>query len=1081
MPNVPLPPLAKPLETIVHGHLHEALQQFLKRLREAVMDQDLRSSTSQDLQACEDFLRFCNLYGAQAIGNTCSAIAQGLTQPTSNWSEHADKLSEWRLVGDDEVDDLLSARRMARQLRESLGSVELTVCRCLNRLHKSPMLISDNPLSLDFLVRRLQVAFRLRGQPLSVRRLFQEQVGSYLGELLQPYFKALAEAFESHGVTPLHELARPVRTERGAHPLRTQGQAAYDAVQQLRQTLTSVRPSTHELRPDLHSVSPREALLELREQPPPGGGWDPWALLQSLNQLGCQLSEHQREDTQLVTEVFQALNRSPNLAPALKPALQRLLLPVLSATLDDSGAIANRNHPVRVTLDRLLRLCDYCEPPNKVLEARLLDLVNRIVGEADRGDGVFLVCDSELDELSAIQQRAYRRSAERLKQLHRGRDLLENAQREVQKALAGIYGDPTPKLLLDWLEAGWRDLLVHDWLCAPGHNHAWSGDLGLTQLLADRLREAARSANGIAQRGYAYQIEHLLKVLRKRMDEFSAGNVMTSHLIGRLERQLSGAEPVEWTETPGKLLELPASAPVPARLQRWRERVEALNEGDCLKTREGQRLQLIWGNPQMDHYVLADAQGIEVGSYGLAELCGMLADGILLVSDRESDDESLVQITLQDIVGRLYGEIAHARSHDELTGLHNRRSFEAAMARSLSSDSSPAFILAHIDQFSLINGHAGPLAGDACLRQLSECLQQCLPGASCLARIGGVEFAAILPGCEERRAAELAEGLRAVAEAKGFTWEGQQLGVTLSIGVVEANATRHDVSNLLCDLQAACTAAKVAGRNRVHCFSMSTDDAAIGLQAIAARVDDIVEREDLSLRVQQIAPAAADSEELPHYELLLVMQNDLLLQDFIAAAERYQRMNKVDRWVLRRIFAELARQPQIWSRCSGLSINLSGCSLNDDKLLGFIESLFERFPVDPRRICFELTETAAVANLAKTADLVRHLQRIGCTFSLDDFGVGFSSFDYLKRLPVDYVKIDGSFVKEIARSRGDLAMVRSINEVAHALGRRTVAEYVETPAIRQQLLEMGVDYVQGYGVQKPVMLDRWLRQETTPA
>ncbi|WP_256573193.1 EAL domain-containing protein [Pseudomonas sp. CC6-YY-74] len=318
--------------------------------------------------------------------------------------------------------------------------------------------------------------------------------------------------------------------------------------------------------------------------------------------------------------------------------------------------------------------------------------------------------------------------------------------------------------------------------------------------------------------------------------------------------------------------------------------------------------------------------------------------------------------------------------------------------------------------------------------------------------------------------------MRRAVEEEGFAWDGSRHGLTLSIGVVEA-ADQHDVSNLFCDLQAACNIAKEAGRNRVHCFDRAADDDRIGLQAIAARIDDIVERENLSLRVQQIAPAAPDSSELPHYELLLVMQNELLLQDFIAAAERYHRMTKVDRWVLTRIFSELERHPQLWTRCSSISINLSGSSLNDDRLLGFIESLFERYAVDPRNICFELTETAAVANLAKTADLVRHLQRAGCTFAIDDFGVGFSSFDYLKRLPVDYVKIDGSFVKEIERSPSDLAMVRSINEVAHALGRRTIAEYVETPSIRALLAEMGVDYVQGFGVQKPRGLGDWLSDE----
>ena len=332
-----------------------------------------------------------------------------------------------------------------------------------------------------------------------------------------------------------------------------------------------------------------------------------------------------------------------------------------------------------------------------------------------------------------------------------------------------------------------------------------------------------------------------------------------------------------------------------------------------------------------------------------------------------------------------------------------------------------------------------------------------------------------LPGYDESQALALAERLRTEVESQGFVWEGHRHGLSLSIGVVEASS-RHDVANVISDLQSASNSAKQEGRNRVHCYREAQDGEHSGLLAIGARVDDIVEREELSLRLQQIAPLAVDSHELPHYELLLVMENDLQLVDFIAAAERYQRMPKVDRWVLKRIFSELERHPQVWQHSSSISINLSGSSLNDDKLLGFIESLFEQHAVEPSRICFELTETAAVANLAKTADLVRHLQLAGCSFSIDDFGVGFSSFDYLKRLPVDYVKIDGSFVREIEHSASDLAMVRSINEIAHALGRKTIAEYVESASIRERLLELGVDYVQGYGVEKPRPLEQWLTQ-----
>ncbi|WP_255838543.1 DUF1631 family protein [Pseudomonas benzenivorans] len=1007
------------------------------------------------------------------MSRTCEVIGRSLSQEAVDRPEILKNLSAWRLVDDEEVEDLLLARRIVNRLREHVGGLEGRVCACFNRLLGHYVADAEHPLSLEFLIRQLQTGLYLRKQPVAVRSLFQAEAIRVLSTALVPYLEALAAEFEAARVEPLPLPKLLMRTRSSPRtPAPVDSAAAYRAILQLRQAVPGGVPASVDGEQGAGLLPVNEALTALLARPAPVNGWDAETLLSKLSQQGCRLTPRQHEETHLVSEVFQALNRQAELAPTLRPVLQRLLLPVLTATLQEPGAISDAGHPVRASLDRILRLSDYCEPPNKVLESRLEQLVGRIVGEF-RGDvSVFSACDAELDELLNMQQRAYRRSAERVMQSHRGRDILETAQRMVAGKLARLFGERVPKLLLEWLDVGWRDLLVHEQLSTREEKDSWRGDWALTELLAQRLREAAEGHAG-AEGGWAYEIEHLLKILRRRMDEFSAGHFQHASVVLGMREQLLGIKPVELVEPPS----LPAPvATVTEGLQRWREQIEELKQGDWLQTADGQPRQLIWRNPQMDHYVLVDAQGGEVGSYGMAELAGQLADGTLLIGDTGGEGQSLVQRTLQDMVGRLYREIAHARSHDELTGLINRRSFEGALAESLSATDAPAFLMAHIDQFSLINGHAGPVAGDACLRQVASRLQQWLPSASCVARVGGVEFAAVLPACGEVRAAEMAETLRLAIEAEGFEWQGHRHGLTLSIGVVEA-AERHDVANLFFDLQSACNAAKDSGRNRVHCFSAAADDGRAGLMAIAARVDDIVEREDLSLRVQQIAPASPDSAELPHYELLLVMQNELPLQDFIAAAERYHRMTKVDRWVLRRIFIELERHPQLWERCSGLSINLSGSSLNDDRLLGFIESLFERYAVDPRHICFELTETAAVANLAKTADLVRHLQRSGCTFSIDDFGVGFSSFDYLKRLPVDYVKIDGSFVKEIERSPSDLAMVRSINEIAHALGRRTVAEYVETPSIRARLAEMGVDYVQGFGVQRPRPLGDWLREE----
>lgn len=1060
--------LAEALIAVVRERLPEALRELLRALELALAEQRLRAFSNQEAQACDEFLRVCTRQGEWLQASVSATICRYLPQCHAAQPVQAGEHDEWSLVDDTEVEDMLLARRLVRILRESIGSLEWRACGCLNRLGGQHRVDADHPLSLEFLLRQIQAGLRLRDQPEAIRNLFLTQAGQTLADALQLYFQELVTQFDRHRITPLPEPESPALGRRCLVSREAPGDATWRAMR----SLQGVSNPRGEAGIALASAVPlADALSALYRQPAPSQGWSARQLLDQFEAQGCQLSSRQREDTQLVSEVFHSLAQETRVAEGLKPALQRLLLPVLEAALQEPAAIADSNHPVRASLDRVLRLCDQCEPPNKALESRLESVIEQMVEAPE----AFTAHDAELDELLQQQQRAYRHAAERVMQQHRGHDILEKARADVAAAVTGLVGDQVPKLLLEWMDAGWRDLLVNELIRLGGEDYSWRVDLALTSLLAKRLQEGGVEQDGVDAVARTYDVDHLLQILKRRMDEFVVGHFQYSSVLDQLRLQLLGEAAVEYVPRPPAE---PQPASVPIEQQRWLECLEALKEGDWLHADDGQVLQLIWCNPQMDHYVLVDDQGREAGSYKRTDMVEMLAGGRLMPGEPAGVGESLIQRTLQDMVGRLYREIAHARSHDELTGLLNRSSFDGVVAQALAAPAPVAFLMLHIDQFSLINSHAGPVAGDACLRQVAAALAEQLPRESPLARLGGVEFAAVLPACSGEQAMSRAEAIGAAVEAQGFTWEGHRHGLTLSAGVVEA-AERHNVANLLCDLHAACSVAKEGGRNRVHRFDHEADEARTGLLAIAARVDDIVEREDLSLRVQQIAPTDPDALEMPHYELLLVMQNELLLQDFIAAAERYGRMTKVDRWVLRRIFSELERSPQVWEHSSGLSINLSGSSLNDDKLLGFIESLFERYAVDPRHICFELTETAAVANLAKTADLVRHLQRAGCTFSIDDFGVGFSSYDYLKRLPVDYVKIDGSFVKEIEHSSGDLAMVRSINEIAHALGRRTIAEYVETPSIRARLHELGVDYVQGFGVQHPRTLDDWLRAEAT--
>jgi diguanylate cyclase (GGDEF)-like protein len=1057
------------LTQLVAQFLPPCLCELLDATTQALQEQRIRANTNSEEQTFTDFIRLCTTQRERIITETVKVLQLRITAPQNLPTPPLppSSMDDWNLVDDAEVEEQLSMRRLVRVLRESLGTLERDNCARFNRINGASNKDLDNPLSLEFLLRTLLTRLRLRQQAPAVRDIVYA-TAPVLAAMLLTYFKQVDALFKQFKIEPMADLSPvpspPKRNTASAHSI---AGAPYQAIQQLR-AVEANSPAPVANPGTVDRAALQFAIATLQEQMPGQQAWSPDRFVEQLHQAGAHLSPRQYTDAGLVAELFQHLEQQAVIAPGVKPALRRLMAPVAQAAILEPAAFADPQHPVRATLDKLMRLCDFSEPSNPALEQRVEQLIDGIVSNYCGNSSVFSDCDQQLEQLLAVQQRAYSNNAERVMQYHRGRDKLEQAREEVSQALAQLFAQQAPQVLLEWLDAGWRELLVHELLRQGERGTDWQDDFAIIRQLNSWLLAENDGATDHVERDY--EVDNVLDLLRKRTENLLPGQYRHMPILQKLQQQLRGEQPVSLQPFDPVIVRKHLTA-IPPNQQRWHERVQELLVGDWLMTDTGQHLQLIWANPLTEHYVLADRQGREVGTFTAQQLMQNLANG--WIGAPAPDAQGVIQDHLEGIVGKLYRDIAHVRSHDEITGLLNRRSFEASVAQILAGADNYAFIYAHIDQFSLLNSSCGHLAGDSYLKQVSALLRSQMPKSAVIARIGGADFAIALDKTDGGHAYQLADHLRASIESQAFDWQGHSHGVTMSLGLV-LTSERHDVINVFCDLQMACNAAKEAGRNRVHIYEEQTDGAGTGLMAIAGRVDGIVERGELSLRLQQIAPAQLDHEQLPHYEVLLVMQNDLNLLDFISAAERYNRMTKVDRWVLKTIFSNLAQHPEFWQHCSGVSINLSGSSLNDDKLLGFIEALFAQYPLPAERICFELTETTAVANLTKTADFVRHLQKFGCTFSIDDFGTGFSSYEYLKRLPVDFVKIDGGFVKEIERSPSDLAMVRSINEIAHVLGRKTIAEYVETASIRQQLAEMGIDYVQGYGVERPRPLSELL-------
>lgn len=451
-----------------------------------------------------------------------------------------------------------------------------------------------------------------------------------------------------------------------------------------------------------------------------------------------------------------------------------------------------------------------------------------------------------------------------------------------------------------------------------------------------------------------------------------------------------------------------------------------------------------------------------------------VACSVATIRDDEEEMLGTVMVLRDASTARKHAaELEYQATHDHLTGLLNRREFERRLSGLLESAAthSHAVMFLDLDQFKVVNDTCGHAAGDELIRSVGTALKQQLRAAHILARLGGDEFGVVLPECGIDEALRVAEDLREAVTVIRLPWDQRLLTTGVSIGVVDVDATQTSTWDIMKAADVACYMAKEKGRNRVHqyCLEDQLQSTTHTQMEWVARVKAALEHDRFRLYAQQIKSLkeGGPGEEV-HVELLLRMLDEsggvIPPAYFIGAAERFNLMPLVDRWVIRRAFEAIAAGhlvANVWS------INLSGASLGDEDLFAYIVQQQQRCGISFQSVCFEITETAVITNLSKAIALMESLRALGCRFALDDFGSGMSSFTYLKRLPVDYLKIDGSFVRGIASSDLDRTIVQSIHQVAHAAGKATIAEFVESEAIIGRLSGIGIDYAQGFCVGLP--------------
>ena len=429
---------------------------------------------------------------------------------------------------------------------------------------------------------------------------------------------------------------------------------------------------------------------------------------------------------------------------------------------------------------------------------------------------------------------------------------------------------------------------------------------------------------------------------------------------------------------------------------------------------------------------------------------------------------------------RLHRQLSYQATHDALTGLINRLEFESRLASLLrdareNPERTHVLLYLDLDQFKVVNDTCGHRAGDEMLRQLTEIFCESVRSTDTVARLGGDEFGILLHDCSLEHAKDIGNTIMESVRGYRFSWLEVSFDVGVSIGVVEISSDCESLDSLLSHADVACYAAKEAGRNRQHVYSDGQAPERHREMRWVARITKAIREDRLQIFHQPIVALDTEASRKGHFELLLRMrdENDDLVSPalFIPAAERFNLMPAIDRWVVHRALTRLAcRCGPAEDEAYTLSINLSGASLSDEDFLDFVKFELEAAALPAGAVCFEITETAAISNLSRVVHFMSELKAMGCLFSLDDFGSGLSSFAYLKNLPVDYLKIDGGFIRNITGDSVEYNMTDAINRVGRALGLKVIAEQVENEAVVQKLIEIGVEYAQGYffGVPEPV-------------
>ncbi|MCU7853532.1 MAG: DUF1631 family protein [Candidatus Thiodiazotropha sp. (ex Monitilora ramsayi)] len=1091
-------------------YLYSALQNFFTQALE-----DLLEHTKENIDSKEEsatFFAYNTLEKNQTALNTDFRVFvdRGLAELVGEAVEEReckeDEPIELALVEKQEVDAWILFNDMARRVGDDVSTKLAQLEAAFSYLFQGDIRNEINPLS-----------------PISLLANLRTQLDNYdLGMqsiqiILAAFQKAVLNDLNYHYDDLLQLLKHQVadvpsqRSSDAWSIVDSQGQVIRQAADRATQQLNSLA-NLHQpgadgaMRDDLPVAEQKEVIASL----------DSLAELQNtslLQQLENLLQREAAEPVSLPAEARAAVGAGEELVatlcndalvvPELRELLGHLKILIIESILQDPSLLENTEHPVRrllVAIESMMPYMSALQHPSRVKDGDRKKL-SEIIKFVELGK--IHTVDEATEKILTLQQEK-RERFEKNRELAISRcekdERLKQAHASVHEVLGRQLLNQSVSIAIDKLFGfGWANLLVQTHVLKGEESASWKaylrvidillkifdGDKGgkglpekqardLVSLIRKGFRDYPVYATG--SKAFALELQQALLEAGAGFDLFAQQRIVVDEAY--LVKQFTGIPTQSTNQISGEISDV------------WLERTGnlSLDEWFVVKDEKNESglLNLAWKNPAETRYLLVDGDGfkaLDMGHEGLAKLLERQDIEVM-----QSQHEPIVDRAIDKILSRSYEAVSDESAIDSLTGLMNRRAFDQEIRKRLTNalEQQYVLVLLDLDKFQAVNDLCGFDGGDNLLRSLSSILISYLPDQGVVARIGDDEFVLLIEGQNLEQGYQTAETLRQAIEEYQYEWEDRLIPVSASIGLVHVETDEHTPGELLQAALAACNMAKKGGRNCTRIYL--ADDTAYQEQKEMVQslpgIKEALAKDRMVLFAQPIMPLNPDLGLVPHYEILLRIRSDAGELEspvsFIRAAEHYDMMRAVDRWVVSAFFRAIAPYSNSLDNNVSFSINLSGKSTGDDEFKLFLKQTIDESGVDSGYLGFEITETALVGDISDTAAFIEEIRQMGCSFSLDDFGSGYASFSYLKDFPVDYVKIDGIFVKEILNKPADYAMVNSITEIAHFMDKQVIAEFVSDAETAEALAAIGVDYGQGYHFAKPRLLSDILDEITSP-